>query len=223
MCLVLVAAGLAACAGKPAAGHGTLAAISTSSAASAGSGASPTDGTAAPSPTSTHQAGSGGTGGTGTTTTHTAPPSPSATASTTPIRDYAVYWNRDACQMARGGGGDVIAMSFEIKYRGPGDAEDTSVYWSDAEGGNGLLDSGTADEPISKWDTSTNPQTVTDKATISFVDTNLSKYAGQKLTMTITIHPSDPDTDGTDDQATEYVNVPSAPPDDSTVHYITCQ
>src|SRR5215467_13154507 len=93
MCLLLVTAGLAACAGRPASGHGTLAAISTSSAASAGSGASPTDGTAAPNPTSTHQAGSGGTGGSGTTTTHTTSPSPSPSASTPPVRDYGVYWD----------------------------------------------------------------------------------------------------------------------------------
>ena len=129
--------------------------------------------------------------------------------------------------MARDSAGDAsLAMRFEIKYRGPGAASDTSVYWSDAEGGNGLLDSGTLDEPTSKWTTDTDPQTVTALSTLNILAADLSKYEGMTLTLTITIHPADPDTDGYDDQAVEYVKVPDAtdlPPEDSTLHYITCQ
>ena len=128
--------------------------------------------------------------------------------------------------MARDSVGDALGMPFEIKYRGPGAASDTSVYWSDAEGGNGHLDSGTLDEPTSKWTTDTSPQTVTGIATLDFLETDLSKYEGMTLTLTITIHPADPDNDGYDDQAVEYVKVPDAsdlPPQDDTLHHITCQ
>ncbi|HKE67187.1 MAG TPA: hypothetical protein VKB59_21415 [Micromonosporaceae bacterium] len=209
---------LTSCAHKTVTGTGALTAISASPTPGVTSSTPVGAPTATAGPTSTHRPGGG-------STTHPPTASPSTSAAQ-PIRDYAVYWDRDDCQMARGGGGDVLAMSFEIKYEGPGAATDTTAYWSDAEGGDGLLDSGTADEPTSKWTTDTNPQTVTGKATISFLDTSLSNYEGKKLTLTITIHPADPDTDGYDDQAVEYVNVPDSsdlPPEDSTLHYITCQ
>ena len=129
--------------------------------------------------------------------------------------------------MARDSVGDAsLAMRFNIKYRGPGAASDTTAYWSDAEGGNGLLDSGTLDEPTSKWTTDANPQTVTGLATLNILASNMSKYEGMTLTLTITIHPADPDTDGYDDQAVEYVKVPDTadlPAEDSTLHYIRCQ